>query len=582
MSTRSELQSGPETNKAVFSWPESPYKALSFYVEADAPLFAGRDKDVFECANLLGLTSTRILILHGNTGCGKSSFLRAGLIPFLERQGTGFQFLKADKDNTVKPIFVRSTDCPLLALAEEIYKFAEHDTQRETPLGPKVLLLSEVIADYKDRNVFVETVGTSAKLMINVLNDLANILPKTLILIIDQAEEVLTLKPGVIGEKDRTEFFDFMAQFTKSQYDLKLLVALRTEYFGFFYDAIREKAMDTSRIRDFVLKNFTREQVEEAITRPTSIEVFPIYGRPYDNYRFTYSPKLPERIARDLEALVNSGNISGGVLPVMQVVCERLYQRTKPKDKDVLSWEITDQDYKNLGSVEEQIGEYLRGTLVNLCRKRGMHESEIVNETARWRDVLSELARSQADGTVTSEVLREEDLQAVAIRVKCKLPFKDTVTFLADDNTRILRSLEKVDLTTNRHIQCYSLAHDAIGLFLRRWKVTQQERKAAATRGKRNVFVVAIITILIGIVAFFFSIWAGGAFIFYGLLFIVSGLMTRVDTYPTVSRSALALSVRLFPKAVKHQFVKDSLYRERLRQYPELSDRFESSLTRAD
>jgi hypothetical protein len=42
------------------------------------------DRDVDACIQRFSSAETRILLLHGNTGCGKSSFLRAGLIPGLK------------------------------------------------------------------------------------------------------------------------------------------------------------------------------------------------------------------------------------------------------------------------------------------------------------------------------------------------------------------------------------------------------------------------------------------------------------------------------------------------------------------
>src|SRR2546423_3912026 len=74
-------------------WPEQPYKGLNFYAVGDAPLFAGREQDVLRCARILDQGAVRTLLLHGSTGCGKSSFLRAGLIPFLEQDVGGFRFL---------------------------------------------------------------------------------------------------------------------------------------------------------------------------------------------------------------------------------------------------------------------------------------------------------------------------------------------------------------------------------------------------------------------------------------------------------------------------------------------------------
>ncbi len=73
-------------------WPDKPYKGLGFYSEADAPLFAGREDDISRCASALADWKTRALLLHGDTGCGKSSFLLAGLTPYIEKKATGVLF----------------------------------------------------------------------------------------------------------------------------------------------------------------------------------------------------------------------------------------------------------------------------------------------------------------------------------------------------------------------------------------------------------------------------------------------------------------------------------------------------------
>jgi Novel STAND NTPase 1 len=73
-------------------WPEKPYRGLNYLRRADRPLLAGRDEDVAVCTELLAHPETRVLMLHGSTGCGKSSFMRAGLIPGLESEGRGSSF----------------------------------------------------------------------------------------------------------------------------------------------------------------------------------------------------------------------------------------------------------------------------------------------------------------------------------------------------------------------------------------------------------------------------------------------------------------------------------------------------------
>src|SRR4051812_28302171 len=74
-------------------WPEQPYRGLNFFRPQDRPLMAGRDTDVATCAERLAHPETRVLLVHGSTGCGKSSFLRAGLIPAMEEQDIGYLFL---------------------------------------------------------------------------------------------------------------------------------------------------------------------------------------------------------------------------------------------------------------------------------------------------------------------------------------------------------------------------------------------------------------------------------------------------------------------------------------------------------
>src|SRR6185503_9397916 len=62
-----------------------PYKFLDYYTERDASLFFGREQEVEAiCSQIL---ARRAFILHGRSGVGKSSILRAGLMPRLKAQG---------------------------------------------------------------------------------------------------------------------------------------------------------------------------------------------------------------------------------------------------------------------------------------------------------------------------------------------------------------------------------------------------------------------------------------------------------------------------------------------------------------
>ncbi len=62
-----------------------PYKFLDYYTEQDAALFFGREAEVATITSQI--LAHRSFILHGRSGVGKSSLLRAGLMPALKAHG---------------------------------------------------------------------------------------------------------------------------------------------------------------------------------------------------------------------------------------------------------------------------------------------------------------------------------------------------------------------------------------------------------------------------------------------------------------------------------------------------------------
>jgi hypothetical protein len=83
-----------------FSWPpasepnRAPYRGLEPFEAVDAGIFFGRDAPVIEALDeLRGLRERacpRLVVVLGASGAGKSSFLRAGLLPRLERDDANF------------------------------------------------------------------------------------------------------------------------------------------------------------------------------------------------------------------------------------------------------------------------------------------------------------------------------------------------------------------------------------------------------------------------------------------------------------------------------------------------------------
>jgi hypothetical protein len=75
----------PELPKLPLTRP-SPYLGLHWFKEQDAELFFGRNRAIWELYRLVTQQPLEpIILVHGQTGVGKSSLLEAGLLPRLKK-----------------------------------------------------------------------------------------------------------------------------------------------------------------------------------------------------------------------------------------------------------------------------------------------------------------------------------------------------------------------------------------------------------------------------------------------------------------------------------------------------------------
>lgn len=98
---------GPNSGLALSR--DRPYKFLDYYTERDASLFFGREQEVDAiCSQIL---AHRSFILHGRSGVGKSSILRAGLMPKLKAQGHRVFVLRSFTDPVHQMVNMLSDAC---------------------------------------------------------------------------------------------------------------------------------------------------------------------------------------------------------------------------------------------------------------------------------------------------------------------------------------------------------------------------------------------------------------------------------------------------------------------------------------
>jgi DNA-binding winged helix-turn-helix (wHTH) protein len=237
LSDRSEISHRPVSSDSgsIRLAPARPYKFLDYYTERDASLFFGREREVEAiCSQIAARCS---FILHGRSGVGKSSILRAGLMPKLKAQGHLVFVIRSFTD----PVHQMVNALAGLFPADE-----SSDAQNLAQLIKKI-----------DTGSFV-------------------------VFFLDQFEEFFLLLP----EEARLHFVNTVRELARLELPVRLVFALRE-------DLLAEMSQLKSAIpeifhHEYRLKRLNREQAELAITGPARA------------VGCSYEPELVERLLQDI------------------------------------------------------------------------------------------------------------------------------------------------------------------------------------------------------------------------------------------------------------------------------------------
>lgn len=514
------------------AWPKEPYKGLAFYGAEDRLLFSGRDRDVDSCIHRLASAETRILLLHGNTGCGKSSFLRAGLIPGLEERGFGYFFLR---DAAGSPLFIRCGSDPLGRIAEHVFRFASASVPVEGVAGVKTLDLSAARLGHRELSAYVEACRKPYVLM-DSLHEISAKLPFTLVIILDQAEEVITL--GDATPECRRQFFQFVKEFSSINFPIKFVVALRKDHSGRFIElaqeggsldlragvsnagvsnagpsnaaasaALQEQTRRAVKadIKIFLLSEFSSEEVLHAIKLPTSRDPIDNLGTPFAQYGFEYAPGVAEKIVKDLF----DTPFTAAVLPVMQIVCRDLYKTVRPPPEQESAkpppWIIAMSQYEEGGQISGPVDRHISTSL--RASFGALPKDAVEEEERRWREILFRLVRRESDGTVHTRIVSLKELRTIAAEQKAKAKLDDVIAYLTQPEILLLRAVTVVSGAGDDETGKLSLGHDFIAMVLQRWKTGEQEAQHARERIAkitRNAFITgAAVVGAIAVIVFF-------------------------------------------------------------------------------
>ncbi|HVK89714.1 MAG TPA: protein kinase, partial [Kofleriaceae bacterium] len=276
---------------------ESPYAGLSSFQENDAGKFFGRNREI--AAMVTRIRDRPLMAVVGPSGVGKSSFVRAGLVPALKRSGEQWETL-----------VLRPGRKPLDALAGVIQ--------------PMVATAANLADEMEEQKKTVATLRKEPGHLGHVLRGRARRDSRKLLLFVDQFEELFTQVP------DPEERKAFMASLSACADDatspLRVVLSVRAD----FLDRVSEDPQFLAELTQglFFLGSPSREGLREAITQPAELAGF----------RFE-----SEAIVDDM--LVHLAT-TPGALPLLQFAASQLWE-SRDKARKLL----TQSAYSQMGGV---------------------------------------------------------------------------------------------------------------------------------------------------------------------------------------------------------------------------------------
>jgi energy-coupling factor transporter ATP-binding protein EcfA2/cell division protein FtsB len=345
-----------------------PYPGLRSFEESDGPIFFGREKQI---ATLLRrLEKHRFVAVVGASGSGKSSLVKAGLLPAVRR---GFLAGAA----RWLPIVIRPGADPYQRLGDELLNFRRTFSATE---------------DFTEK--FRKKLRLTDHGLVEALPDLGLDSDTRLLLVIDQFEELFSFRCAVPGSDDhasRDEASAFvtmlLSAFKEKHANIWVLLTMRSDFIG-NCEAFLGLPENVSQSQ-FLVPRLDAWQMEEAIVRPGLVT-----GAAFEP--FTVTPEL-------VNIIINEAGDRTDQLPLMQHALMRTWKNAVADTKfNKSSLVLTVLNYSDAGRIKDALNRDADAAWANIkddarlseiCRKMFMLLCDTLpsGQIVRRRPRLSEL-----------------------------------------------------------------------------------------------------------------------------------------------------------------------------------------------
>ena len=407
-------------NRAFVS-KDRPFPGLRPFEFEDNAFFFGREEQVSALYRLLD--RNRFIAVVGSSGSGKSSLVKAGLLPLLQHE------TDEQGGRTWRRITLHPGDAPMAELEKALVEFAAHDVDE----------------DESNRAIRRERIGFALRRssfgLSNALDQILTLEDSSLLLVVDQFEEIFRYS----GD-DAVNFVQLLLEASRDRsHAINVLITMRSDFIGDcsrFYDL--PEAVSAAQ---FLVPSLTRDQRDDVIRQPIEKAGKPEKdgGEP----TATIDSTLVERLLNDIGG-------ENDQLPVLQHCLARLWEKAKPGTPNEPR-RLTQQHYDDVGRISGALSKHA-DEIMNSPELAGLglaveqlfralskvdEEGRAVRRTRLYRQLVDESGLPETDMRAVVNRFRRDDCSFIVPSTSA-LPELHDDTRLDIVHEALLRKWEKI------------------------------------------------------------------------------------------------------------------------------------------
>jgi WD40 repeat protein len=307
-----------------------PFPGLRPFGIEDRDFFFGREDQVFSLYRLL--EHSRFIAVVGSSGSGKSSLVRAGLLPVIEEESRG------SGGRNWRFATFHPGDAPLNALAGAVAELSQASP--------------EDFEIRRDRTAFA--LKRSSFGLTKALDDIPALAGTSVLLVVDQFEELFRYAASstrdsaadALWRDEATNFVQLLLEATRSRSSsVYVLITMRSDFIG---DCSQFHGLpEAVSAAQFLVPSLTRDQREDVIRKPV------------EKVGATIDPTLVELLLNDAGSEIDQ-------LPVLQHCLARLWDRAEAEAPAGSEPRLGLDQYRAIGTMSGALSQHADEVMASL------------------------------------------------------------------------------------------------------------------------------------------------------------------------------------------------------------------------